>query len=151
MWENVLGCRGRCWVKVWKSVLGVGVEGDVGGVGKCWGRCEKVCWGVGESVLEVKREVGRGVGGREKVLGEVRESVLGCGEVVGRCEKVCWNKGEVGGDVGECWGRCEGVKSVLRCRGRCEKVLGGVKENVLGCEKRCGRCWGKDRGKCVRV
>ena len=27
-------------------------------VGKCWGRCEKVCWGVGE----VRGDVGRGVG-----------------------------------------------------------------------------------------
>ena len=40
--ENVFGCGGR---------------GDVGGVGKCWERCEKVCWGV----REVRREVGKGV------------------------------------------------------------------------------------------
>ena len=65
--------------------LGVGVGGDVGGVGKYWGRCEKVCWGVGESMLEVKGDVERGVRGREKVLGEVRESILGCGEGVRKC------------------------------------------------------------------
>ena len=36
MWESVLGCRrrsGKCWVKVWKSVLGC----DVGGCGEMLG------------------------------------------------------------------------------------------------------------------
>ena len=49
------------------------------GVGKCWGRCDKVCWGGGE----VRRDVGRSVKVREKMLGEVWESVLGCGDVLG--------------------------------------------------------------------
>ena len=58
---------------MWKSDLGCGVGVDVGGVGKCWGRCEKVCWG------------GKGR----------------CGEKCwGRCEKVCWGVGEVRGDLG---------------------------------------------------
>ena len=35
---------------------GMGVGGDVGGVGKCRGRCEKGCWGVGE----VRGDVGKG-------------------------------------------------------------------------------------------
>ena len=48
---SVGGGEGRCG-----EVLGKGVEkyagmwgigGDVGGEGKCRGRCEKVCWGVG--------------------------------------------------------------------------------------------------------
>ena len=54
-------------------------------VGKCWGRCEKVCWGVGE----VKGDVGIGVRG-----------VRTC---CGRCEKVCWG-------VGKCW---EGVRKCV--------------------------------------
>ena len=68
VWESVLGCRGemkrnagKYWGKVWKSVLGCGVGVDVGGVGKCWGRCEKVCWGVGEVREDVGRSVGEGV------------------------------------------------------------------------------------------
>ena len=41
-----------------------GVEG---GVGKCWGKCGEVYWGVGGGV------------GCEKVLGEVWKRVLKCG------------------------------------------------------------------------
>ena len=62
----------------------------LGGVGKCSGRYEKVCWNVGESVLEVKGNVGRGVGGREKVLG--------------RCGKVCWGVGKWWESVRKCVG-----------------------------------------------
>ena len=38
-------------------MLGCGVgKGKCGGVGKCWGRCGKVCWSVG-GYEEVLREV----------------------------------------------------------------------------------------------
>ena len=53
---SVLECGGRCremlrdvgkcvgvWGEVWKTVRG--------GVWKCWGRCGKVCWGVGKVSL----------------------------------------------------------------------------------------------------
>ena len=39
--------RGSDGEKCGKVFWGVGVGVDVGGVEKCWGRCEKVCWGVG--------------------------------------------------------------------------------------------------------
>ena len=60
---------------MWKSDLGCGVGVDVGGVRKYWGRCEKVCWGVGE----VREDVGKGVG----------EGVLGCAGGKGRSGKRC--------------------------------------------------------------
>ena len=41
----------------------------VKGVGKCWGRCGKVCWDVGK----VKKDVGRGVVGR--ALNELMRSL----------------------------------------------------------------------------
>ena len=58
-----------------------------GGVGKCGGRCEKVCWGVRKSEGKCGdrfREVCWGVGGdvREdvgKCMGKVWGSMLGCG------------------------------------------------------------------------
>ena len=82
--------------------VGGGVEKCRGDVGKCWGRCEKVCWGV----EKVRGDVGRSVGG----VGW--GSVLRCG---GRCRKVCGRGDGVwelkcGGGVGKCWGRCGGVR-----------------------------------------
>ena len=68
----------KCWGKVWKSVLGCGGRERCGGKRRCgevWGRCEKVCLGVGE----------------------VRGDVGGCGKCwggVGKCVE------EVRGDVG---------------------------------------------------
>ena len=64
VWESVLGCGGGNLgdvgrsVGVWRSVGGgvgkcvwVWNVGDEGRCGKrcrkCWGRCGKVCWGVG--------------------------------------------------------------------------------------------------------
>ena len=35
-----------------------------GGVGKCWGNCGKVCWGV----EKVREDVGRSVGGVGKCV-----------------------------------------------------------------------------------
>ena len=48
--KKVWGCGKMLAVgKVWESVLGCGGGmGNVGDVGKCWERCEKMCWGVGE-------------------------------------------------------------------------------------------------------
>ena len=55
-------------------MLGWGeVRGDVG---KCWGRCGKVCWDVGE----IRRDVGRGVGGVRKCWGR-------CGKCVAMWER----------------------------------------------------------------
>ena len=50
-------------------------------MGKCWGRCEKKCWGVGE----VRGDVGE----CGEVLGEVWENVLECGGGKGRCGERC--------------------------------------------------------------
>ena len=97
-----------------------------------------------------KGRCGKRCGGSEKVLGEVRESVLGCGEVVGRCEKVCWDVGEVGGDVRKCWEdvkKCFGVEGSVGVWGRCEEVLrrcGEVCWDVMwgSVGERCGKvCW----------
>ena len=99
------------WRKGWKSVGGE--------CGEEWGRCEKVCWGVG----------GGGVCGKMwgrwsvwKNVGEVWESVLGCrgsnlkrgvGEVRrGGGVKKCvagvggkvWRVGKNGRGVGKCFG-----------------------------------------------
>ena len=76
-----------------------------GGVGKCWGRCEKVCWGEGE----VKGDVGKGVGG-----------VRTCW---GRCGKVCWG-------VGKCW---EGVRKCVGMWERWEEMRESVGEGVKKC------------------
>ena len=60
-----------------------------GGVGKCWGRCGKVC------------------GGYKKILGEVWESVLRCGEGKGKCRgcgEVCWGIGKCVEGMGKCVG-----------------------------------------------
>ena len=87
------------WRKGWKSVGGE--------CGEEWGRCEKVCWGVGEvweSVFgcrgsSLKRglgEVRRG-GGVKKCGGGVRKCVAGVG---GRCGGV----GKTGRGVGKCFG-----------------------------------------------
>ena len=78
--------------EVWKNV-GRGMGKYLGGQGKCWERCEKVCWGV-------KRDRGGGVwisvGGGEK-------SILRCGKVLRRCEEVLEKVLEcVLGDVGKC-------------------------------------------------
>ena len=138
---------------------------------KCWGRCEKVCWGVGEvrgnvggSVGDVKKcwkTCGKGKCGERcgwcgEVMGKVWESVLGCGGGRGgmgkcweRCEKVCWGGGEVRGDVGgsvgvveKCWERCGKGKCGERCVG-CLELLGKVWESVLGCGESKGRYVGK--------
>ena len=69
MWGSVLGCGGRC------------VENG-GGVEKCG----EVCWGVGE----VRKDMGRGVGGSMGMWEEVRgvwgneEKGVGVWENVGR-------------------------------------------------------------------
>ena len=81
----------------------------MGGVGKCGGRCEKVCCGVGE-----------GVG-----------SLLGCGEKWGD------DVGEVRKDVGgrkKC-GRGEGNVGKY---GEVWKNVGEVWESALGCGRRWG-------------
>ena len=72
---------------MWKSVRG--------GVGKCWGTCGKVCWGVGK----VKGDMGRNVR-VWKSVGKVRGDV-------GNVEKCVEVKGEVRGGVGKCWGSVE--------------------------------------------
>ena len=102
-WGCVEKCRGGVgksvgvWgEEVWRSVLGcggsekscgkcVGVRGKVwrrGRCGKMWGRCEKVCWGVGR----VKRGVGTGVRVWKEVRGEVYGvSVKSVEKGVGKC------------------------------------------------------------------
>ena len=95
VWESVWGCRedkGKCKERreVCWGVMGKGK----GGVGKCWGRCvgcgnwgkcEKLCWGVGK----VREDVGRGVG---KCVRGVKK----CWGRCGGCEKVCWGVGKCG-------------------------------------------------------
>ena len=44
VWESVLGCKGSSLKR------GVGEVRRGGGCEKMWGRCGKVCWGVGEGV-----------------------------------------------------------------------------------------------------
>ena len=58
MWESVLGC-GESSLK-----RGVGEMRRDGGCEKMWGRCGKVCWGVGGRCgkMEVVRKCGGGVG-----------------------------------------------------------------------------------------
>ena len=90
VWESVLGCVGgeeRCGNvgitvlavgKEWESALGCGGGWwRCRGCGKCYERCKKVCWGVGEMLGEVWG-VEKCWGRRGKVLGEVWESLLGC-------------------------------------------------------------------------
>ena len=94
-------------------MLGCGEgKGDVGkcgeGVGKCWGRCGKVCGDALRCGGRCREALGRwgsvlGCGGRCEVgvwvnVEEMWKSVLGCGE----------GKGE----------RCGGVEKCLRCGGR---------------------------------
>ena len=72
-------CGERDW-RVW----GVSVEKCGGDVGKCvggdeicgkmWGRCGKVCWGVGK----VRGDVGKCVVVQEEVWGSVGEDVRKC-------------------------------------------------------------------------
>ena len=49
--------------EVWESVLGCG--GGVGGMKNFWGKCGKVCCGMGK----VRGNVGRNVGGVGKCVG----------------------------------------------------------------------------------
>ena len=111
VWGSVLGCDvGKCWGRcgkvcwMWKRC---------GGVEMCWKRCKKVCSGRCGKVLW-------GVGKDEERCGEVWESVFG------------WEGGEEKfGDVGKVW------QSVLGCwggYGRCG--------DVEKCWRRCGKvCW----------
>ena len=50
---SVLGCWGKCEEVCWG--VGEGAE-------KCWGRCGKVCWGVGTVRGDVRRGVKKCVG-----------------------------------------------------------------------------------------
>ena len=55
VWGNALGCGWRCREElgeVWESVLGCG------GYEKIWGKCGKVCCGVGRNVGSVGKCVG---------------------------------------------------------------------------------------------
>ena len=70
-----------------------------------WGRCGKVCWGVGK----IKGNEEKSVGGVGKVwqsvldVGEVRGEVWGVWESVWeRCGKVCWGMGK--GELANLWG-----------------------------------------------
>ena len=104
----MLGCGG--------GVLGVGEnvrrgKGKVWGGEKMWGRCEKVCWGVGGGKFvgewgEVggdKGELRRDVGDGEKC-----GSMGRCWKMWGKCGKVCCNVGKCG-LCAKAWGGVFGV------------------------------------------
>ena len=95
-WESVGDGCGEVWGSVW---------GD-GTCGKMWGKCGKVCWGVGKGRCgEVWVDVGNCWGRcREVCAGGVGKCVgVGrCKKVLGEmwgCGKVCWG---VGGGVEKC-------------------------------------------------
>ena len=99
-------------------------------VGKCGGRCGKVCWGIredegrcGDGCKEVCWGVGRGKSRCGKRCGEIRESVWG---ECGGCGEVYLGVGEVRQDVGRGVGGVESVGEEVLPRG-----VGGV-ESVGG-------------------
>ena len=105
MWESV---GEKCGKAFWGVEVGgdVGVEGDVG---KCGGRCEKVCLGVGEE----------------------RGDVGGCGKCWGRCGKVC------GGGKGRRRNRCGG--RALSAHSPSERMCWIVRGCEERCGERCGK------------
>ena len=79
VWERELGCGGSSLKRGVGSVLR---RGGRWGSKKMWGRCRKVCWGVG----------GRyGKWGERENMGEVWESVLGAKESEKKCVGV-WGR-----------------------------------------------------------
>ena len=78
---KVCGGGGKVLGEVWESVLGCGESKErweiQGGVGKCWVRCGKVCWGVGK--------VRKRRGSMGKCWRKAWESMLGCEGGVGKC------------------------------------------------------------------